>query len=436
MINAYSDFTSYLGNGSQAVYTFPYKITKAEQLLIMVFDTTNDTLVFSETGDVLTNVLSVTFDALHGGGQITLPANLANNRKLILKLSMESIEQEYQFREQNDFKIRRIEDALDSLVVSVQRLFEKSKRALRFSDKSSYGTLNTELDMVKATPDGIFKVNATGDGVELVDAATLVAGSGSGLPTGGAADNVLTHNGTNAVWSPFAFNGYSARFSQMFTSVSLVDTLNKILNLTYAPPAITLSGSSNVLREKGTPVSNITLTANVVRNSNDITSIQILDGATVLLDNTPPASPNSQSVNTVFAGPFSDNKTFTATASDGTTTSTSNTTYSFVYPYYRGAGAAALTGVQIAALTKEVINQNNNITRTIAASAGERFYFAYPQSYPALTSILDVNNFETIGDWTVRTVSITGLDATAQNYRVYEFNNPVVAGSYQYTFKV
>jgi hypothetical protein len=107
-----------------------------------------------------------------------------------------------------------------------------------------------------------------------------------------------------------------------------------------------------------------------------------------------------------------------------------------VYPYYYGAGVAALTNVGIAALIKQIITQTNTAPRNFTAANGNKLYFSYPTAYPALTSILDVSNFETITDWTARTVIITGLDATAQSYRVYEFNNPVIAGSYDYTFKI
>ena len=78
-------------------------------------------------------------------------------------------------------------------------------------------------------------------------------------------------------------------------------------------------------------------------------------------------------------------------------------------------------------MTKLTIGSTGTLVRSITATASQVFYFAYPLSYGALTSILDVNNFETIGDWTRTTRSFTGLDATSQSYYVYEFKNPVTA---------
>ena len=140
---------------------------------------------------------------------------------------------------------------------------------------------------------------------------------------------------------------------------------------------------------------------------------------------------------------FSDTTSFIGQVDDvadngnGPSTANSNTvTYSFVYPYYFGFGDPGLTASQVAALTKDVIASTASKTVTFNPNVGgKKFYFAYPASYGALTSILDVNNFETIGDWTLTTTNITGLDTTAQSYRIYSFNNTVVAGTYQYTFK-
>ena len=104
-----------------------------------------------------------------------------------------------------------------------------------------------------------------------------------------------------------------------------------------------------------------------------------------------------------------------------------------MYPYYVGAGAAGL-GAGVSALTKRIINSTANRQELITVNGTQKMYFAYPSSYGALTSILDVNNFNTINDWTRTTVNITGLDGNSVSYYVYEFNNYALAGTYQYNF--
>jgi hypothetical protein len=54
--------------------------------------------------------------------------------------------------------------------------------------------------------------------------------------------------------------------------------------------------------------------------------------------------------------------------------------------------------------------------------------FAYPKAHGVLKSILDPNNFETIGNYTRSEVSVTGLDGTAQTYYVYVSGATTVSG--------
>ena len=54
--------------------------------------------------------------------------------------------------------------------------------------------------------------------------------------------------------------------------------------------------------------------------------------------------------------------------------------------------------------------------------------FAYPKAHGVLSSILDPNNFETIGNYTRSEVSVTGLDGTAQAYYVYVSGATTVSG--------
>lgn len=253
-------------------------------------------------------------------------------------------------------------------------------------------------------------------------------------PAGGVTDIDLTVGSYLTT-----YDGFSARFGAQFTSTSLKDTLDKIIQITYTPPQISLGGSSNILREKGDTVSSITLTASVTKKSDPIAEVRFYQGATLLGTKTGTMAGGGTETQG-YGIPFSDNITFSAKADDngatgGPTTVTANASYTFIYPYYNGAGASGKSAAQVAALSKSIINSTATLAKTMSAAASDVFYFAYPASYGALTSILDVNNFETIGDWTLTTSNITGLNATPVSYRIYEFKNPVTAGSYQYTFK-
>lgn len=439
MITSYQPVSTYLGNNTTDTYTFDFKIKAASQVYIMVFNTLDDSLVFAEYGNVGTNVSNVIYDPVKGGGSIVLPANLAADRKLIIKLATDVPTQDFKFREQSDFNLRQFENSLDFLMSHIQRLYEKISRTMRFDDKVSYNSaINTEVTTLPV-PKGVMIFDALGETVSIQDFDSLVGASGAGLPAGATQGDFIEQGVAVPEWKSATYSGIS-RFGA-WTSTGLKDTIDKILNITYTPPTISLSGSSNVLREKGTTVSGITLSAAVTKQSDPIAAVRFYQGVTLLDTQVAGgAIPTGGTSTYVYAPSFTDNISFSAQVDDngatgGPTTVTGNTSYSFVYPYYSDAGAVGLSAAAVGALTKTIIVSTATVVKTMTATAGQVFYFAYPASYPSLFSILDVNGFETIGDWTLTTSNITGLDATAQSYKIYEFNNPVTAGSYQYTFK-
>lgn len=244
-------------------------------------------------------------------------------------------------------------------------------------------------------------------------------------------DKVSGGGGGGDIDADYNYDGYSSRFGQIFTSTGLGDTLDKILLITYTAPQINLSGSSNVLREKGTSVSGITLTAAITKRSDPIAAVRFYRNPSTLLDTQTSggAIPNGGNSTYVYSTAFSDNVTFRAEADDtgatgGPSTVASTTTYSFVYPYYYGAGATGKTGAQIRSdlttLVMSALSGGASTTRSYTFTSGQTAYFAYPASYGDLTTIYDENNFDVTAGFTKTTKSITGLDGTSQSYTCYE----------------
>lgn len=237
-----------------------------------------------------------------------------------------------------------------------------------------------------------------------------------------------------------AYHGWSQRFNESFDTDTLKETLDQIVLISYAAPGVALTASgSGTVREKGAAFTSSTLTAAVTKRSDDIARIQFFLNGVSIYDENPAL--NLGSGNTVYnwLGSFSDNSTFRVDVTDtgasgGPSTVSSSVNFTFVYPYYSGSAAPGRTAAQVAALTKDIRTSNANLNKSFTMANGDVYYFAYPASYGALTSILDENGFETIGDWTLRTENITGLDGNAVSYRIYEFKNPVVAGTTNYTF--
>lgn len=231
-----------------------------------------------------------------------------------------------------------------------------------------------------------------------------------------------------------SYSGISLLTGEQFTSSGLQDTLDKIIRITYLAPTISLAGSSNIVREKGDTVSSITLTATIAKKSNDVSEVRFYQGATLLDTQTSGGAIASGGQSTyVYSTSFDDNISFSSQVDDAldggnqTIGTSASISYTFVYPYYTGVGANEPE--------KVVQTAKTSYTKVFTANAGDVFYIAYPDTISPLTSILDVNSFETISSWTQSFFDLGCLDGSTQPYRVYTFDNPVAAGDYQYTFK-
>ena len=161
----------------------------------------------------------------------------------------------------------------------------------------------------------------------------------------------------------------------------------------------------------------------ITKKSKPITSVKLLNGSTVLGEKTGDEVAAGGTItfsNLGITVSKSNNPNLKFTVTDGQTSTDKNVGAStFVYPYYMGecAADATIDETLIEGLTKKVESKaNKTVTHTCENG---RMVIAYPKAHGVLKSILDPNNFETIGDYTRSEVSVTGLDGTAQTYYVY-----------------
>ena len=214
-------------------------------------------------------------------------------------------------------------------------------------------------------------------------------------------------------------------------------TTHEILNqLLYPYIAFTINSSSRnaaaATLENGASQTLNSATINVTKKSKPITSIKLLNGSTVLGEKTGDEVAAGGTItfsNLGITVTKSNNPNLKFTVTDGTTSTDKTVGAStFIYPYYTGecAADATIDETLIEGLTKKVENKGNK-TVTHTCENG-RMIIAYPRAHGVLKSILDPNNFETIGDYTRSEVSITGLDGTAQTYYVYASGAATVNG--------
>lgn len=336
---------------------------------------------------------------------------------------------------------KTVETGLDKLLMKIQELAEKFTRTFIVGHLPPGFTTHLGFPIAGYVP----RVKEDGTGLEFVSPETLASVGGGGVPPGGGLGDYIEKSSAtdgDAAWVSGTFAGYSLRYNQLLNLVGLRAALLWIFNFGYTLPGISLSATgSSTVREKGDTVSSTTLTATLTRTTDPLQEVRFYQSASTLLD-TQATGPDSGTETYTYSTPFSDTVSFYAQVDDNGTsnaatpqTSQSNVvTFTFVYPYYFGEGAAGLTASQVAALTKDIRTSNANLTKTFSPDGSEVLYFAYPASYGDLTAIYDVNNFDTISDWTKRAENITGLDSNAVSYNIYEFNNVPLAGSYDYRF--
>lgn len=348
--------------------------------------------------------------------------------------------------------LETLELYLDRMVRMIQQLSEKFTRVPLLGPTAQV----SEAGMTMPDPEGeaVLGWNQAGTALknytptQLALSATSINGARDleydNTISGLTAENVQDAIDELSAGEKYAYEGFSARFNAPFSSTDLDDTLSKILNIQYTPPLVSLSATgSSTVREKGDAVTATTLTATITKRSDPIAEVRFYDqtnGNTLLDTQTSGGGiPNGGTSTYSWTGSFDDNQIFRVEVDDdgstgGPTTVSATVSFTFVYPYYVGAGSSSLAAADVANLTKRVITESTNRTETITAGAGEVFYFAYPASYGTLSSILDVNGFETLPDWTLRVENITGLDGNSVSYNIYEFKNPVTAGDYEYRF--
>lgn len=148
-----SDFTvreEFVGTGSLDTYSFAFKITTLDDLLVIV---TDDLFVetFRVDGNDTTYLDSVTFDSDEGGGEIVLTDVLPSGHHLFVIMAVDEPVQTSQFKNKADFTLKRIESAIDYQNTAIQRLAYQVNRCLKIPEYVLDSVaFNSELETLDA----------------------------------------------------------------------------------------------------------------------------------------------------------------------------------------------------------------------------------------------------------------------------------------------
>lgn len=204
--------------------------------------------------------------------------------------------------------------------------------------------------------------------------------------------------------------------------MTTLEILDKLI-FPYVAPTYSVVGTPNGgVYEKGNNqvITNVKVT--VTKKSKKIIKIDIFDDSTLLGRLRGVDIENGGTFNfNVNVEVNSTNKQLTATITDASNNSYSAKTgsFNFVYPYYVGVCEVndEITESLIKGLTKRIETKGSkSISYT---TNNQKMVFAYPSRYGDIAKILDPNSFDVTNTFNKTTMSIIGLDGTAQNYYVY-----------------
>ena len=187
--------------------------------------------------------------------------------------------------------------------------------------------------------------------------------------------------------------------------MTALEILKKITKK-YTNASCTVTWSeTNTLFQVGDSINLNVSVSNFVSGDYSPSKISLYRGTTLLEEKTATGTVTFSTVNNITT-----DTTFTVKLTDANNvvTSISTKTYKFVYATYTGlVGTIPTLDTDVTALTK-LIREKAPYTNTYAP-ANQYIVFAYPQSYGNLTSVIDGNGFENIGEYSKSVITINSV---------------------------
>lgn len=294
---------------------------------------------------------------------------------------------------------------------------------LLLSDGSETGPIPT----VKG--DDGFSPTITEDAGNTDDIYKLVIADKNGSITtpnlkGGGSSDKFTRDDLTAVTVGGLNSGSSVK------DKTTMEVLESIL-FPYQKPTVSFAISpSTTIYESGTTVSSITFTINAAKKSNDIQSIKVYDGSTLLTTITSGVATGGTFTYT-YSCNITSNTTLKVEVSDGTSTTSATKNITFGYKSYYGfvADGVAIDDTAIKGLQNSSLKTSKALTYSGITCVDSRIVYAYPQSQGLLSSILDGSGFEYIDSYDCATIAIDGV-----NYYVYSLIEPISLDDFKQIF--
>ena len=199
----------------------------------------------------------------------------------------------------------------------------------------------------------------------------------------------------------------------------------------YQKPTVSFAISpSTTIYESGTTVSSIIFTINVTKKSNDIQSIKVYDGSTLLTTITSGVA-NGGTFTYTYSCNITSNTTLKVEVSDGTSTVSATKNITFANKSYYGfvADGTTVNETVIKALQNNVLKISKALNYTGINCTDSKIVYAYPQNQGLLSSILDGSGFDYIDSYDCTNITVDGV-----NYNVYVMIDPTTLDGFTQKF--
>ena len=209
-----------------------------------------------------------------------------------------------------------------------------------------------------------------------------------------------------------------------------MEVLESIL-FPYQKPTVSFAISpSKTTYESGTTVSSITFTINTTKKSNDIQSIKVYDGSTLLTTITSGVA-NGGTFTYTYSCNITSNTTLKVEVSDGTSTVSATKNITFANKSYYGfvADGTTVNETVIKALQNNVLKTSKALNYTGINCTDSKIVYAYPQNQGLLSSILDGSGFDYIDSYDCTNITVDGV-----NYNVYVMIDPTTLDGFTQKF--
>lgn len=182
----------YAGDATNVTFPFPYYFFNDTDIKVFLYDL--------DTGDITSQVLNTNFTIVGAvndqglyptGASVVFSVAPPITSAIVIYRDGPEV-QDYTLNQSGIISSTSLVQQLDYLTLLVQRLEDQVSRAMQLPDGMAE-TFNMLLPSdIALSPFSFILVNDSGDGFELMDAASFVGPAGPGVPVGGTAGQLLS----------------------------------------------------------------------------------------------------------------------------------------------------------------------------------------------------------------------------------------------------